>query len=193
MQRRTVNEVVSRGQGSLTSRAPQPVAGFDPPTNLLKHRFLDQARQARCALATRAHGPKRPTRPGSNDSSSFKASAIRNMGEPVTNVLLTHLAVKERIGVSMRNQGLSGPFFLYRHALDREIGEIGKVVHARKANHLPVVFTPEEASTVLHHLRGGRWLMASLVCGYWFLPDGMGSIACPTKSRFGMARAPKTG
>jgi len=87
------------------------------------------------------------------------------MGEPEINAFLTHLAVKERVSASTQNQALSALLFLYRHVLKRKIGDLGEVIRARKPKHLPVVMTREEVKVVLSHLKGDRWLMASLMYG----------------------------
>jgi len=93
---------------------------------------------------------------------------IRNpaeMAEPEINAFLTHLAVKEKVSASTQNQALSALLFLYRHVLDREIGDLGEVIRARKPRHIPVVMTREEVKAVLSHLQGDKWLMASFMYG----------------------------
>jgi integron integrase len=87
------------------------------------------------------------------------------MAEPEMNAFLTHLAVKEKVSASTQNQALSALLFLYRHVLDRKVGDLGEVIRARKPHHLPVVMTREEVKAVLRHLHGDRWLMASLMYG----------------------------
>jgi integron integrase len=87
------------------------------------------------------------------------------MAEPEINAFLTHLAVKERISASTQNQALSAILFLYRHVLNRKIGDLGEVIRARKPKRLPVVMTREEVKLVLSHLKGDRWLMANIMYG----------------------------
>lgn len=87
------------------------------------------------------------------------------MAEPEINAFLTHLAVKEQVSASTQNQALSAILFLYRHVLNRKIGDLGEVIRARKPKRLPVVMTREEVKLVLSHLKGDRWLMASLMYG----------------------------
>ena len=87
------------------------------------------------------------------------------MAEPEINAFLTHLAVKDRVAASTQNQALSALLFLYRHVLEREIGDLGEVIRARKPKRLPVVMTREETKAVLGHLQGDKWLMASLLYG----------------------------
>jgi len=87
------------------------------------------------------------------------------MAEPEMNSFLTHLAVKEKVSASTQNQALCALLFLYRHVLNRKIGDLGEVIRARKPKRLPVVMTREEVKTVLAHLAGDKWLMASLMYG----------------------------
>ncbi len=88
-----------------------------------------------------------------------------DMAELEINAFLTHLAVKEKVSASTQNQALSALLFLYRYVLDREIGNLGDVIRARKPKRLPVVMTREEARAVLSHLEGDRRLMAMLMYG----------------------------
>jgi integron integrase len=88
-----------------------------------------------------------------------------DMAEPEINAFLTHLAVQEKVSASTQNQALSAVLFLYRHVLDRQIGDLGEVVRARRPTRLPVVLTRAEVKAVLGHLIGDKWLMASLMYG----------------------------
>lgn len=87
------------------------------------------------------------------------------MVEPEINAFLTHLAVKGKVSASTQNQALSALLFLYRHVIGREIGDLGKVIRARKPKRLPVVMTQGEVKAVLGHMTGDKWLAASLMCG----------------------------
>ena len=64
------------------------------------------------------------------------------MNEPEINAFLTHLAVKEKVSASTQNQALCALLFLYRKVIDREVGQLGEVVRARKPKRLPVVMKP---------------------------------------------------
>ncbi|MHB1345473.1 MAG: integron integrase [Thermoleophilia bacterium] len=88
-----------------------------------------------------------------------------DMGEPEINAFLTHLAVVDEVSASTQTQALSALLFLYRHVLDREVGDLGDVIRARHSRRLPVVFTREEARTVLDRLNGDKWLIVSLLYG----------------------------
>ncbi|MCR4319516.1 MAG: phage integrase N-terminal SAM-like domain-containing protein [Candidatus Brocadiaceae bacterium] len=74
-----------------------------------------------------------------------------------------HSVLREKVSVSTQNQALSALPFLYRHVLDRKVGDLGKVIRARKPKCLPVVMTRDEVTAVLAQLTGDKWLMASLM------------------------------
>lgn len=89
----------------------------------------------------------------------------KGMGEPEINAFLTHLAVEDKVSASTRNQALSALLFLYRHVLEREVGELGDVIRAGKPRHLPAVMTRDEVRAVLGQLEGDKRLMAALMYG----------------------------
>lgn len=78
------------------------------------------------------------------------------MTEPEINAFLTHLAVKEKVSASTQNQALCALLFLYRNVIGREVGDLGKVIHAPKPTRLPVVMTRDEVKSVLMHLTGDK-------------------------------------
>lgn len=88
-----------------------------------------------------------------------------DMGEAEINAFLTHLAVDKKVSSSTQNQALSALLFLYRHVLGREVGDLGKVIRARKPKRLPVVMTRAEVKGVLTNLSGDKRLMAALMYG----------------------------
>ncbi|MBN2823608.1 MAG: integron integrase [Coriobacteriia bacterium] len=88
-----------------------------------------------------------------------------DMGEDEINAFLTHLAVEKHVSASTQNQALSAVLFLYRHVLDRPLGDLGEVVRARRPSHLPVVLTRDEVRAVLTQLDGATHLMATLMYG----------------------------
>lgn len=85
------------------------------------------------------------------------------MAEPELNAFLTDLAVNQQVSASTHNQALAALLFLYRHALGREIGDLGGVICARKTTRLPVVMTRDEGKAVLANLSGDHGLRASLM------------------------------
>jgi integron integrase len=87
------------------------------------------------------------------------------MGATEISKFLSHLARERNIAASTQNQALSALLFLYREVLDHPIDWVDDVERAKKSQRLPIVFTREEAKSVLNHLRGEMWLMASLLYG----------------------------
>ncbi len=87
------------------------------------------------------------------------------MAEPEINAYLTHLAVNGNVSASTQNQALSALLFLYRHVLNRQIGELGELIRARRPQRLPVVMTRDEARAVLRRLTGEKWIIAALLYG----------------------------
>jgi integron integrase len=87
------------------------------------------------------------------------------MGEGEISEFLTHLAVDEKVAAATQNQALNAIVFLYREVVKRDLGEIRDITWAKRPARLPVVFTKEEAKSVLDQLEGTIWLMASLLYG----------------------------
>ncbi len=88
-----------------------------------------------------------------------------DMGGREVGEFLSHLAVNEDVSASTQNQALNAIVFMYRHVLERPLGEIGGVVRAKKPARLPVVLTQDEVARVLSHLTGVHWLVACLQYG----------------------------
>jgi len=86
------------------------------------------------------------------------------MAEAQVTAFLTHLATRRRVSASTQNQALSALLFLYRHVLDRELGDLD-AVRAKKPRRLPVVLTRGEVARVLATLEGVPKLVAMLLYG----------------------------
>ena len=89
----------------------------------------------------------------------------REMGEVEINQFLTHLAVNKKVSASTQNQALCAIVFLYKHVLKQELGDVGRVVWAKKPKRVPVVFTREEVKMIMRHLDGVKWIMVNLLYG----------------------------
>jgi integron integrase len=87
------------------------------------------------------------------------------MGEKEIGEFLSHLAVKGNVAASTQNQALCSIVFLYKHVLDKDIGEFENLVWAKRPQKLPEVFTPDEVERVLNNLKGVFWLMGILMYG----------------------------
>jgi len=78
---------------------------------------------------------------------------------------LTYLAVERHVASSTQNQAFNAILFLYRHVLDKEIGDIRNVVRSNKRRRLPVVLTREEVFRLFKYLFGIYLLMAQIIYG----------------------------
>lgn len=89
----------------------------------------------------------------------------KEMGAEEITAFLTHLAVTEKVSASTQNQAFFALPFLYRDVLRIKLPNIEGVVRAKRPEHLPVVFTPNEAKAILSNLNGVPFLVGSLpVC-----------------------------
>ena len=87
------------------------------------------------------------------------------MGEAEVTTFLTHLAEERRVSASTQNQAFCAVLFLYRHVLDRPLGQLHGLVWAKHTEHVPVVLTREEVVAVLAHMSGPCWLAGALLYG----------------------------
>jgi len=87
------------------------------------------------------------------------------MGEQEIARFLSSLATESHVSSSTQNQAFNALLFLYQEVLQRKIGLIEGVVHAKRHTRLPVVLTKEEVQRLLACLEGTTWLMAMLLYG----------------------------
>ncbi len=123
--------------GPILSNPSNPYPRITPPDAGQKPKLLDRLREAlrsrhysRRTEETYCHWVKRYCY-------FHNLRHPAEMSEAEINAYLTHLAVKERVSASTQNQALSALLFLYRYVLDRQIGDLGEVIRARKPRHLP--------------------------------------------------------
>jgi integron integrase len=89
----------------------------------------------------------------------------KDMGAQEITAFLTNLAVENKVSASTQNQAFFALLFLYRDVLRISLPNIEGVVRAKRPEHLPVVFTPNEAKTILANLTGVPLLVVSLLYG----------------------------
>ena len=87
------------------------------------------------------------------------------LGAEHVSQFLSHLAETKHVAASTQNQAASALLFLYREVLANPLPWLDQVQKAKQPAKLPVVFTKEEARSVLARLDGTKWLMASLLYG----------------------------
>jgi len=81
------------------------------------------------------------------------------------NSFLTSLAVQKNVSASTQNQALAAVLFYFRFVKNENVMELENVVHAKKSQRLPVVFTREEVLRVISNLDGSKKLAAKLMYG----------------------------
>ncbi len=89
----------------------------------------------------------------------------KDMGEKEIKQFLTDLAVNRNVAAATQNQAFNALLFLYRNILNKEFGDLGDVVRAKKPRKLPVVFSKDEVRKIINQLEGYKWLMAQLMYG----------------------------
>lgn len=85
-------------------------------------------------------------------------------GEKGVHAYLSYRATIDRVSSSTQNQELNALIFFYRHVKKVELGKID-AIRAKKSQYIPTVFTKDEVSAVLDHLRGEYWIMGMLMYG----------------------------
>ena len=78
---------------------------------------------------------------------------------------LTYLAVDRNVSASTQNQALNALVFLYKHVLNKPLGNLAGAARAKRQERLPVVFTRDEVAALLDRLDGTVWLITALLYG----------------------------
>ena len=90
---------------------------------------------------------------------------INNVGEVQINAFLKDLALKKHVSASTQNQALAALLFYFRYIKNTPILELGSVIHAKKKERIPVVFSREEVTKVIEYMSGTKKLIAKLLYG----------------------------
>jgi site-specific recombinase XerD len=87
------------------------------------------------------------------------------LGHEEVTAFLIHLASEKHKTASTQNQSLSSIRFLYREILKIQLPWLSAFECSSRSRYSPVVFSSAEARSMLTHLTGTHWLMASLLYG----------------------------
>lgn len=88
-----------------------------------------------------------------------------DMGAAEINAFLSHLACDRNVASRTQNQALCALVFLYKHVLNRDIGDLGEVIRAKRPERLPVVLSVDEVEKIFQNLSGLHKLMVLLMYG----------------------------
>lgn len=97
----------------------------------------------------------------------------RELGATQIEAFLTHRAVERKVSASTQNQALSALLFLYKGVLEIELPYLDGVTRAKRSTRVPVVFTPNEASSVIRKLQPPYSLRLKVRWTAW-------KLECPT-------------
>ena len=81
------------------------------------------------------------------------------------NAYLSRLASDRYVTAATQNQALCGILFFFRYVLDRELGDLGQVVRAKRPQRLPLVLSVDETTRLLEHMQGIPGLVAEMMYG----------------------------
>lgn len=84
-------------------------------------------------------------------------------GQQVTDYL-SQLAAERKVSASTQNQAFNSLLFLFRHGLEKELGEI-KAERATRVANVPEILTKDELTALLKHLSGDWMLLTQLGYG----------------------------
>ncbi len=88
-----------------------------------------------------------------------------SMGEREINEYLKNLALQKHVSASTQNQALAALLFYFRYIKNTPVLELGSVIHAKKKERIPVVFSREEVTKVIECMYGTKKLIAKLLYG----------------------------
>ncbi len=90
---------------------------------------------------------------------------INTIGEVQINEFLKDLALKKHVSASTQNQALAALLFYFRSIQNTSVMELGSVIHAKKKERIPVVFSRDEVTRVIECMYGSKKLIAKLLYG----------------------------
>ena len=90
---------------------------------------------------------------------------ISTIGEVQINDFLKDLALKKHVSASTQNQALAALLFYFRYIQNTPVMELGSVIHAKKKERVPVVFSRDEVTRVIECMYGTKKLIARLLYG----------------------------
>ena len=81
------------------------------------------------------------------------------------NAYLTYLAKEKHVSASTQNLARNAVLFLYRHVINKDLGDSKNFVIAKRSRKVPTVFSQDEAKKVIAQLEGRNALVVKLLYG----------------------------
>ena len=100
------------------------------------------------------------------------------LGEAEVTAFLNYLARERTVAAATQNQALSALLFLYKEVISQPLPWLNELERAKRPVRLPSVLTAAEARALLGHMRGSKWLMASLLYGAGLRLREIGRASC---------------
>ncbi|MFT5123228.1 MAG: integron integrase [Candidatus Omnitrophota bacterium] len=147
--------------GVLAGR-PERLPLIDAPSvELLLGKLKRNLRQRHYAITTERSylqwAERFPGFHGSRKPESLVESDLREF--------LDYLALNRKSAAKTQNQALCAIVYLFKHVLQKELGDFSDFARARTPRRLPVVLTQAEVKQLLEASPGTRGLMASVIYG----------------------------
>ena len=96
---------------------------------------------------------------------SIYKNQFENLSQKHINDYLSNLAVKYHVSPSTQNQAMSALLFYFRYIKHEDLTNLSEVIHAKKKERIPVVFSRDEVLKVIEKLDGSKKLIAKLLYG----------------------------
>lgn len=87
------------------------------------------------------------------------------LGAEEVRIFLDYLVQERQVSASTQSQALNGLVFLFKHALQRPLGDIGIFTRSKRPQKLPDVLSRDEVEHLLGEMDGTMALMAGLLYG----------------------------
>ncbi|MFA6012834.1 MAG: integron integrase [Desulfobacteraceae bacterium] len=95
------------------------------------------------------------------------------MGDKEVSEFLSYLAMSKNVAASTQNQALNAIVFLYKHVIDRPLGDFSQFDRAKRPKNLPTVLSIPEVRALLSYMSDEVLLIANLLYG-----SGLRLIEC---------------
>ena len=90
---------------------------------------------------------------------------LSELGDSHARQFIEHLAVEREVAASTQNQAFSALLFFYREVLERDLGDLGETLRAKRGRIVPTVLSQVEVRRLFALAEGTSLLMLRLMYG----------------------------